>query len=55
VNNWANGWLFEDSQSEREVILVYWPQYLQFVGYSFLLGMPIILLTLLLKEEDPLS
>ncbi|HLC94738.1 MAG TPA: hypothetical protein VJH96_04185 [Patescibacteria group bacterium] len=36
VNNWANGWVVEN-QSE-EVVIVFLPQYLEFVGFILLFG-----------------
>lgn len=47
VNNWENGWILDDSaikQSNNEVIvLVYLPQYLEYLGF-LLLFVPIILI-----------
>lgn len=38
VNNWANGWkLPDDFNFEREkIVIVFWPQYLQYVGFILL-------------------
>lgn len=33
VNNWANGWKINNSQ----LIIIYWPQYLEYIGFAFLL------------------
>lgn len=51
INNWANGWKLADSQeqgakSEETIIIVFLPQYFQYVGF-ILLPIPLILLLLL--------
>ena len=42
VNNWENGWILPNTSSEQNdtqtIILVFLPQYLQYVGFAFLLG-----------------
>lgn len=48
VNNWANGFLLRpdavgasEGQGSRTFIIIFWPQYLQFVGFG-VLGLTII-------------
>lgn len=46
VNNWANGWELTENDSNKTMILIFWPQYLQFFGlavlvFSLLLFIPI--------------
>lgn len=40
VNNWANGWIikFQNSnlKSQNKIIIIFLPQYLQFLGFGFL-------------------
>ena len=35
VNNWANGWVVEPGEGET-VVLVFWPQYLEYLGFTVL-------------------
>lgn len=45
VDNWANGWIM-DSDRDGEIVIVFWPQYLEYLGffvlfaYFFLLASP---------------
>ncbi|MFZ2664088.1 MAG: hypothetical protein WAX66_01895 [Patescibacteria group bacterium] len=36
INGWANGWLFKETVPS-EVLIIYWPQLLQFLGFFLLL------------------
>ena len=41
VNNWANGWrLFPDN---NKVTIIFWPQYLEFIGLGILLSVIVII------------
>ena len=56
VNNWSNGWVLSNQQSDisgqnlktdnRKLITIFWPQYLQYLGFILLM---ITLLVLVLK------
>lgn len=35
VDNWANGWIV-DSDSDKEIVIVFWPQYLEYLGFFLL-------------------
>lgn len=35
VNNWANGW--ELSPGNHNIVIVFWPQYLEFIGFGLLI------------------
>ena len=43
VNNWANGWMLDkltnnsSSNKDTNIVIVYWPQYLEFAGFGLLL------------------
>lgn len=38
LNNWANGWdMPEDISENSQVVILFWPQYLQYFGYFLLL------------------
>lgn len=42
VNNWANGWQINDQATtttsrQQSITLLYWPQYLQFLGFGLLI------------------
>jgi hypothetical protein len=39
VNNWANGWILENqstTNSGQQVTVVFWPQYLEYIGFGLL-------------------
>ena len=41
VNNWANGWTLDDSKAKAQntkIITVFWPQYLEYLGFVILIG-----------------
>lgn len=39
VNSWANGWVFEDDFVPKgSVTLIFWPQYLEYMGFSLVFG-----------------
>ncbi len=41
VNNWANGWKFGDGSMKQSnnatIIIIFWPQYLEFIGFALLI------------------
>lgn len=48
VNNWANGWRIDNqiiTNNEQLITIVFWPQYLEFVGF----GLMLIALVFILK------
>lgn len=47
VNNWANGWLLNSESTNIKII--FWPQYLEFLGFILLAG--VFLRILLIKEK----
>lgn len=38
VNNWANGWLLGENLGEQKIVILFWPQYLEFLGFGLLAG-----------------
>jgi hypothetical protein len=38
VNNWANGWIFDSQKSatDTSIVIVFWPQYLEYIGFILL-------------------
>lgn len=46
VNGWANGWIIDDGQclDECSVTMIFWPQYLQWLGFG-ILGLSVVSLT----------
>ena len=34
INNWANGWDLEGDQTNKKITIIFWPQYLQFLGHA---------------------
>ena len=51
INSWANGWKInsEAMKQSSNVLLIFWPQYLEFVG--FILLVTVFLRILLIKEK----
>ncbi|OQY68257.1 hypothetical protein B6D29_01035 [Microgenomates bacterium UTCPR1] len=50
VNNWANGWIIDsqaDTNHQQLVTIIFWPQYLEFLGFALL----IIVFLFILKKE----
>lgn len=50
VNNWANGWVFEKGIPEN-VQVIFWPQFLEYIGFGFL-GF-CVLISFRYKEKEP--
>lgn len=53
INNWANGWLINDQvitggDRKQSITILYWPQYLQFLGFWLMI---IAFIYLILKKE----
>ncbi len=44
VNNWENGWQL-NSNAAATIYLLFWPQVLEFIGFGFLLLVPLIIST----------
>ena len=48
VNNWANGWSLSESQKSKvksqKLIVVFWPQYLEYIGFAILVTCFILIL-----------
>ncbi len=42
VNNWENGWRLNGG--EQEIVLIYWPQYLEFLGFVIAVGFVLVVL-----------
>ena len=59
VNNWANGWKIDKDYLKSEIgnqkstiIIVFWPQYLQFIGFGLLMITAILITTWATKHSD---
>ncbi len=37
VDNWANGWIVDENANINEVKFVFWPQYLEYLGFAMLI------------------
>lgn len=48
VNNWANGWDISNIQHPTSITLIFWPQYLEFVGFGLMF---LALLIIILKRK----
>jgi hypothetical protein len=46
INNWENGWLVEAQPQQTQIIIVFLPQYLEYLGFLF---MPAALLFIIFK------
>ena len=51
INNWANGWTLDTDNANSTIIIVFWPQYLQYAGYVVLLFLFIIAAVLLTRKK----
>jgi hypothetical protein len=38
VNNWANGWVFDQEKPAGSVVIFFWPQVLEYAGFIALIG-----------------
>ncbi len=45
IDNWANGWKL-DSPSAKNIVMIFWPQYLEYVGFGLLTLAFIVILVL---------
>lgn len=54
VNNWANGWISDKPMSSATVAVVFWPQYLAYIGYALLIGVGLATLALP-RSKNPAS
>ncbi len=52
INNWANGWLINNETMKQSnngtILIIFWPQYLEFIGLGLLVS---VIIYLLLKEK----
>jgi hypothetical protein len=44
VNNWANGWIIDQDYEKNDIVFIFWPQLVQYVGYLFLVITPSVLI-----------
>ncbi|OGK25666.1 hypothetical protein A2954_04565 [Candidatus Roizmanbacteria bacterium RIFCSPLOWO2_01_FULL_37_12] len=52
VNNWANGWKLDpNSNNNSNIVVIFWPQYLQYFGFILLIGSFIWVLRYYSKNE----
>jgi hypothetical protein len=48
INNWANGWELEESSIRKpneSIVIIYWPQHLEYVGFALLFALFVYLLS----------
>jgi hypothetical protein len=38
VNNWENGWILSSGSNNSEIVTIFWPQYLEYLGFGILAG-----------------
>ena len=38
VSNWANGWILDNSDNNSKFTIIFWPQYLEYLGIMLLIG-----------------
>lgn len=36
INNWANGWTLNNTEADKTIYLLFWPQILEFAGFALL-------------------
>ena len=44
INNWANGWLLRQGSGAQRVTIIFWPQYLEFLGLILMILIFILVL-----------
>lgn len=57
VNNWANGWVMPESSlilNHSSLIIIFWPQYLEYLGFVILIG-TFVWLAVLIKSKKTKS
>ncbi len=37
INNWANGWKLESNSQNQHIVIIFWPQYLEFAGFGLII------------------
>ena len=55
VNNWANGWIIDSEKfkvQSSKFVIVFWPQYLEYLGFVILILTFAVLLVPLLKKKQ---
>ena len=55
VNNWANGWVIDSEKlkvKSEKLIVVFWPQYLEYLGFVFLIATFVWLAWSAIKREE---
>jgi len=56
VNNWANGWVLDPKNTNSKIIVIFWPQYLEYLGFAFLIGaLTCTFISMKRKTKQPLS
>jgi hypothetical protein len=45
VNNWENGWTIDDTKQNSNIIIIYLPQYLEYLGFILLIT-PVLIIIL---------
>ncbi len=51
VNNWANGWVFNDYVDSTQVRVIFWPQYLEYIGFGLVFALFLWLILSMRKER----
>lgn len=54
VNNWENGWMLDDTLGDltnKKIVIVFLPQYLEYVGFLLLLSVPLFFLYKYFKKN----
>jgi hypothetical protein len=52
VNNWANGWILNKTERDNlKIVIIFWPQYLEYLGFGVLIGTFVWILISARKKE----
>jgi hypothetical protein len=54
-NNWANAWYLPENAALKDIVFVFAPQYLAYIGYGLLLMMFILPFVLPLRKKDTID
>lgn len=58
VNNWANGWFIDSEKlkvKSEKLVVIFWPQYLEYLGFAILFGTLIWIFLPVIKTKIKLS
>jgi len=52
VNNWENGWMIDEKKKNNQFVMIYLPQYLEYIGFIFLVALVVLIVKLLISGRN---